>query len=121
LVVEGPIDELLDRYAQPIYELEPEPRQPGSVDRLASAVRGQPWARDVKVTTDSVRVFVDDPQLAGPALLPLVVSSGINLVRFERVRPSLEDVFLRLVSENGPPVAPTAVVPAWGLDGRGWR
>ena len=121
LVVEGPIDELLDRYAQPIYELEPEPQQPGSVDRLASAVRGQPWARDVKVTTDTVRVFVDDPQLAGPALLPLVASSGVNLVRFERVRPSLEDVFLRLVSEEGPPVAPTAVVPAWGLDGRGWR
>ncbi len=32
LVVEGPIDELLDRYAQPVYELEPEPQQPG-VDR----------------------------------------------------------------------------------------
>ena len=40
LVVEGPIDELLDRYAQPIYELEPEPQQAG-VDRPA----GQPDAR----------------------------------------------------------------------------
>jgi hypothetical protein len=120
-VVEGPIDELLDRYAQPIYEIEPEPQQPGALDTLAAAVRGQTWAREVKTTPDTVRVFVDDPKVAGPAILPLVASSGINVVRFERVRPSLEDVFLRLVAESGPPIAPPVAIPAWGLDGRGRR
>ncbi len=121
LVVEGPIDELLDRYAQPIYELEPEPRQPDAVDRLAAAMRGQAWAGDVKTTPDTVRVFVTDPKVAGPAILPLVVASGVSLVRYERARPSLEDVFLRLVAESGPAIAPTVAVPAWGLDGRGRR
>ena len=121
LVVEGPIDELLDRYAQPIYELEPEPQQPGAIDRLAAAMRGQPWAADVKTTPDSVRIFVSDPRVAGPAILPLVVASGVSLVRYERARPSLEDVFLRLVAESGPAIAPTVTVPAWGLDGRGRR
>jgi len=121
LVVEGPIDELLDRYAQPVYELEPEPQQPGSIDRLAAAMRGQSWAGDVQTTPDTVRVFVSDPKVAGPAILPLVVESGVNLVRYERARPSLEDVFLRLVAESGPPIAPTVAVPAWGLDGRGRR
>jgi ABC-2 type transport system ATP-binding protein len=121
LVVEGPIDELLDRYAQPIYELEPEPQQPGAIDRLAGAIRGQAWAREVQATPDTVRIFVNDPKVAGPAILPLVVASGINLVRYERARPSLEDVFLRLVAESGPPIAPPVAVPAWGLDGRGRR
>ena len=121
LVVEGPIDELLDRYAQPIYELEPEPQQDGAIERLAAAMRGQPWAQEVRTTPDSVRVFVKDPKVAGPAILPLVVSSGVSLVRYERARPSLEDVFLRLVAESGPPVAPPVAVPAWGLDGRGRR
>jgi ABC-2 type transport system ATP-binding protein len=121
LVVEGPIDELLDRYAQPIYEIEPEPQQPGAVERLAATMRGQAWARDVKATPDTVRVFVDDPKVAGPAILPLVASSGVNVVRYERVRPSLEDVFLRLVAESGPAVAPEVTVPVWGLDGRGRR
>ena len=121
LVVEGPIDELLDRYAQPIYELEPEPQQAGAVDRLAAAMRGQPWAQEVRVLPDMVRVFVNDPRVAGPAILPLVVASGVSLVRYERARPSLEDVFLRLVAEKGPAVAPPVVVPAWGLDGRGRR
>jgi ABC-2 type transport system ATP-binding protein len=121
LVVEGPIDELLDRYAQPVYELEPEPRQPGSLDRLAEAMRGQPWARDVVCTPDTVRVFVNDPNVAGPAILPLVVSSGVGLVRYERARPSLEDVFLRLVAESSVPTIPQLAIPVTGLDGRGRR
>src|ERR1035437_5860169 len=121
LVVEGPIDELLDRYAQPIYDLEPEPQQPGAVDRLATALRGQPWAQEVRVLPDKVRVFVYDPRVAGPDILPLVVSSGVSLVRYERARPSLEDVFLRLVAEGGPAVAPVVDIPVTGLDGRGRR
>ena len=121
LVVEGPIDELLDRYAQPVYELEPEPQQPGSIERLAGVLRGQAWAREVRTTPDTVRVFVNDPGVAGPAILPLVVSSGVNLVRYERARPSLEDVFLRLVAESGPPIAPPVEIPVTGLDGRGRR
>ena len=121
LVVEGPIDELLDRYAQPIYEIEPEPQQPGSIDRLAAAIRGQAWVHDIKTTPDTVRVFVDDPKIAGPAILPLIAASGVNVTRYERVRPSLEDVFLRLVAASGPAVAPQVAVPVWGLDGRGRR
>ena len=121
LVVEGPIDELLDRYAQPIYELEPEPQQPGALERLTDAMRGQPWAREVICTPDTVRVFVKDPIVAGPAILPLVVSSGVSLVRYERARPSLEDVFLHLVAESSLPTIPQVVVPVTGLDGRARR
>jgi ABC-2 type transport system ATP-binding protein len=121
LVVEGPIDDLLDRYAQPIYELEPEPQQPGAIERLAAAMRGQAWAGEIQTLPDMVRVFVNDPKVAGPAILPLVVSSGVNLVRYERARPSLEDVFLRLVAHGGPAIAPPVSVPVWGLDGRGRR
>jgi ABC-2 type transport system ATP-binding protein len=121
LVVEGPIDELLDRYAQPVYELEPEPRQPGAIDRLATAMRGQAWAGEIRTQADMVRVFVNDPAVAGPAILPLVVASGVRLVRYERARPSLEDVFLRLVAGGGPAIAPPVIVPEWGLDGRGRR
>ena len=121
LVVEGPIDDLLDRYAQPIYELVPEPQQPGAIERLAGIMREQPWQHEVLATADTVRVFVNDPRVAGPALLPLVVSSGVSLARFERARPSLEDVFLRLVAESGPAIAPQVEIPVSGLDGRGRR
>jgi ABC-2 type transport system ATP-binding protein len=121
LVVEGPIDELLDRYAQPIFEMVPEPQQDGAIDRLAAVMRGQPWTHEVQTTPDTVRVFVKDPKVAGPAILPLVAASGVNLVRYERARPSLEDVFLRLVASSGPAIAPSVEIPVTGLDGRGRR
>jgi ABC-2 type transport system ATP-binding protein len=121
LVVEGPIDELLDRYAQPVYELEPEPQQDGALERLAGLLRGAAWVREIQTTPDTVRVFVNDPKIAGPAILPAIVGSGVTLARFERARPSLEDVFLRLVAER-PDIAVAPVnVPVWGLDGRGRR
>jgi hypothetical protein len=66
-------------------------------------------------------VFVKDPSVAGPAILPLVVSSGVSLVRYERARPSLEDVFLHLVAENSLPTTPRVAVPVTGLDGRARR
>ena len=121
LVVEGPIDELLDRYAQPVYELEPEPQQDGALDRLAGLLRGAAWVREIQTTPDTVRVFVNDPKIAGPAILPAIAGSGVTLARFERARPSLEDVFLRLVAERPDIAVAPVAVPVWGLDGRGRR
>jgi hypothetical protein len=68
---------------------------------LVGRLREQTWVRDAIVEHGYVRVLVDDPDEAGPALLPLLAASGIRLAGYERARPSLEDVFLRLVGENG--------------------
>jgi ABC-2 type transport system ATP-binding protein len=73
LVVEGPIGELLDRYAQPIYELEPEPQQPGATEA------GRDHAGAPGPTTSAppptVRVFVNDPnrRAGNPALVARAV------------------------------------------------
>ncbi|MGZ6339770.1 MAG: ABC transporter ATP-binding protein [Candidatus Limnocylindrales bacterium] len=101
LVIEAPIDDLLERYARPIYRIDPEADQPDALDRLSAALRGQPWAREVRVEHGVVRLFVSDPSVAGPALLPLLAGTGVTLAGFERARPSLEDVFLQLVADGG--------------------
>jgi len=44
-----------------------------------------------------VRVIVRDVAAAKRELLALAVRSGLVLNRYEMVRPSLEDIFLRLV------------------------
>ena len=119
LVVEGPIEELLDRYAQPVYELVPEPQQPAALERLANAIRGQAWVTELQATPDTLRVFVSDPPQASTDLLPLVVQSGVRLARFDRARPTLEDVFLRLVERPELRLTPQVDIPVWGLDGRG--
>ncbi|MGO9207868.1 MAG: ATP-binding cassette domain-containing protein [Candidatus Limnocylindrales bacterium] len=107
LVIEAPMDELLERHALPVYHIDPEPGQPDALARLTDALRGQPWVRDVRVEHGLLRVFVRDPGVAGPALLPVLAGTGVTLASFERARPSLEDVFLHLVANGDRPVGDT--------------
>ena len=102
LVTEGPLDALLDRYALPIYRLEPEPGQDEAVRGLAERLRGTEWVTDVAVEHGLVRVTVTDPARAAHGLLPAVVDAGVALATFERARPTLEDVFLELVGRDRP-------------------
>jgi ABC-2 type transport system ATP-binding protein len=102
LVTEGPLDELLARFAQPLYRMDPEPDQAAAVETLAARLRETPWIEDVRADPARIVVSVSDEQAASAGLLPLVVAAGVRLAAFERVRPTLEDVFLRLVGrENG--------------------
>jgi ABC-2 type transport system ATP-binding protein len=101
LIAEAPMDELLASHARPILELDPEPDQDAAVAALVAIVREQAWTRDVRVDHGLVRVFVIDAERATAEVLPLIVASGVRLTRFERVRPTLEDVFLALVGTAG--------------------
>ncbi len=111
LVTEAPIDELLTRHARPILELDPEPGQTAAIEGLVAALRSAPWARDVLLEHGLVRVVVSDAERAVAEVLPIITAAGIRLTRFERVRPTLEDVFLQLVGANG---AARAAVEAEG-------
>ncbi len=97
LVTEGPLDTLLARYAQPIYRLDPEPGQSEAIGRLAERMRGLAWVDRVDADGTGLVVSVLDADVASAELLAVVVEEGVRLAAFERARPSLEDVFLRLV------------------------
>ena len=97
LVTEGPLDELLAGYALPLYRLDPEPGQDAAVADLAARLRSTEWIDRVTETESGLIVSVSDATLASSGLLPIVVAAGVRLAAYERVRPSLEDVFLRLV------------------------
>ena len=97
LVTEGPLDELLARYAVPLYRIDPEPGQAAAMAALAADLRAVAWIDRVTETESGLIVSVTDADRASAELLPLVVRQGVRLAAFERVRPSLEDVFLRLV------------------------
>jgi ABC-2 type transport system ATP-binding protein len=100
LVTEGPLDELLARFAQPLYRLEPEPDQTAAIETLTARLRETPWVDDVRVDPARIMVSITDERAASAGLLPLIVAAGVRLAAFERVRPSLEDVFLRLVGRE---------------------
>lgn len=117
LVAEAPIDELLARHARPVFELDPEPGQGAAVVGLVESLRAALWVRDVREEHGLLRVVVTDPERATAEALPMVVAAGVHLARFERVRPTLEDVFLQLVGNgsNGGPApgkGPVGELPA---------
>jgi ABC-2 type transport system ATP-binding protein len=98
LVVASTVEELQARYAQPIFELELEPGQDSQ--QLVDELRAAAWAGEVTHAGDGVRVVARDPGAASREILPLVARLGVRLARFERGRPSLEDIFLRLVGSR---------------------
>ena len=111
LVIEAALGQLLADHVRPVYRLTPDPGQEPAVEELSRRLRATPWITSITAApSGEVRLVVDDPIAAGAALLPAIVDAGVRLASFERVRPTLEDVFLELV---GTPDADE-------LDGRGF-
>ena len=96
-IVESPLDALLSRYASAAYRLEPVAGQDDAVDRLRTTLGTRPWCAGATFGSGELVVTVTDEAAAADELLRLVVAEGLRLTRFERVRPTLEEVFLSLV------------------------
>jgi ABC-2 type transport system ATP-binding protein len=111
LLIEAPIERLLADHARPIYRLQAERDQAPALDVLVRRLTAASWASRVDRRGDEVRVAISDQATAEREILPMVVALGVTLAAFERLRPSLEDVFLQLVrpeATTGPGGAPAA-------------
>ena len=97
LIVASPLDELLTRYAAAAYRLEPVASDPTAIDRLRTALAAAPWCAGITSHGPELVVAVRDEAAAADGILRVVVEHGVRLTRFERVRPTLEEVFLALV------------------------
>ncbi len=100
LVIEARREDLLARYASPAFEVEV---TNGAVDALpewVEKVRHAPWLLRASLDGAVARFTVKDVETARRELLTAALYLGLTLNRFEVVRPSLEDVFLRLVERE---------------------
>jgi ABC-2 type transport system ATP-binding protein len=87
---------LLDRYAVPAIDVEFE-AGPEAVAAWAEGVRRSGACSAVEVDGERVRVrLAGTPEAAGEVQRQ-VLASGLALIEYRVARPSLEDVFLRLV------------------------
>jgi ABC-2 type transport system ATP-binding protein len=101
LVTEGPQEQLLERYAVPAFEIEAEEQFSAQLQAWADSLATVPWVVSVATKDHTTRVIVNDVETAKRELVQGAVQSGLVLTRYEMVRPSLEDVFLKLVGEGG--------------------
>jgi len=102
LVADATMIELQTRLAEPVFAIELEPGQAAAAADLATVLERSPLVDGIGRNGPELRVAVNDPVRAGTEILRILASSGLHVARFERLRPSLEDVFLRLVPSQQP-------------------
>ena len=83
------------------FEVEVESRLAEQMRAWAETLRELSWVDSVAVEGSTARVVVNDVGTARRELMAAAVQSGLALTRYEMVRPSLEDVFLKLVNAEG--------------------
>jgi ABC-2 type transport system ATP-binding protein len=101
LVAEAPQKDLLERYAVPAFELEVEHGLAAPLAAWAQTLQQAPWVTSVSADDCTARIVVNEVSTAKRELMASAVQSGLVLTRYEVVRPSLEDVFLQLVGQDG--------------------
>jgi len=92
-------EELLSRYTSDVAELVVPEEAAGRLPAFAAALAAEPWVAGVTTEANRVRVAAADAAAGQAALLPLVVAHNLPLLRYEWVRPNLEEIFLSLSEE----------------------
>jgi ABC-2 type transport system ATP-binding protein len=95
LLLESGREELLNQYAINTAELELDNHAQES-GPLEEVLRQQAWFESLSREQNLIRITVKDLGEARRALLPLVAGSGLVVNRLEWVRPSLEEIFLKI-------------------------
>ncbi len=98
LVARETRDALLDRYAIPAVEVEFE-AEPGTVAVWAETMGRHPSAAAVELDGRKVRIRLAGSAGAAEDVQRQALGSGLTVLEYRIARPSLEDVFLRLVEK----------------------
>ena len=98
LITQAPQEALIERYAAPAFEIETENGFAPQLEAWAETLCQRNWVAAVSTERRVARVAVHDVETAKRELMAAAAQSGLVLTRYEMVRPSLEDVFLRLVN-----------------------
>ncbi len=100
LVVVAGREALLATHAGNVVELIVE--RGADLAPFLAALEGQTWLVRAAAEVDRLRLVVTDLDAARPALLTLISEHALPLLRFDWVRPSLEEVFLSLSGAGAP-------------------
>jgi ABC-2 type transport system ATP-binding protein len=98
MVIAAGREELMDQYVLPVFEVEGIPGAESDLQAWEEKLNRFPWFESGNVSAHTVRVQVKDLGSARFGLLDSIRQAGLAIDRFEAVRPSLEDVFLKLVA-----------------------
>ena len=93
-------DKLMERYATNVIELEIDPRYGRSIDEWKQVIFDLKGLHKGSVDGYTLRMTVEDIQLAQQSILAQLATDEVPIIRLEQVKPSLEDVFMKLVNHG---------------------
>jgi ABC-2 type transport system ATP-binding protein len=99
-VIEAPREALLAQYAIPAIEVEVDERQAEKLAAWSRGVQEEAWVTSIVLNGTIARVIVEDILTAKNNMVKSIAQNGLSLMRYEVVKPSLEDVFLKLVGQE---------------------
>lgn len=88
--------ELIERYAVSAVELEFPQNHLPVPESFLRALQDQPWVDGIEQDQQKVRLTVTDVERGKRELLPLLARHGVALNRLEWIRPTLEEIFLKI-------------------------
>ena len=68
--------------------------------RTVELVKNVKGVRDAVIFGSALHLLLDDKDAAGAEVRGVLQMAGIQIIRFEAIRPSLEDVFVELTAGN---------------------
>jgi ABC-2 type transport system ATP-binding protein len=95
LVLVTPREKLLNEYVTSTVVMSIEPNKTYTQDFLV-ALKNQLWMQNITLEGSQIRVVVDQVENARLPLLKLIADFQVPLIRYEWVRPTLEEIFLKL-------------------------
>ena len=93
-------DTLMQRYATNVLELEIDPRQGRSIDTWKQVIFDLIGVYKGTLDGYTLRMTVEDINIAQQSILAQLTQDKLPIVRLEQVKPSLEDVFMKLVNHK---------------------
>jgi ABC-2 type transport system ATP-binding protein len=98
LVLMSRRDELLDKFATNVVRMSFDPASLPVPTAFLENLEAQSWCRGISQEERGLRVAADASSESKRALLALIAEQGLLLDRYEWVRPSLEEIFMRMSS-----------------------
>jgi len=96
LILMADREELLAKYAPSALRLELERESVPALPAFVADLERRSWVSGVTIQEAVVRIAVAEREPAMREILPAVVEHGLQLTSYEWVRPSLEEIFLRV-------------------------
>lgn len=97
IIISEGLEELKDKYIQPIYDIEFQ----RNCEDLKVKLKDINWIENIVANKNHCSIYVNNLKSSSEELLKILINENNPITSFNLRKSNLEDIFLRLVNKNG--------------------